>query len=165
MAAFVRYLARDIQDRIVTLLNSGGIDGEGNIIPSFVTALGEVDTKRSETTPAPRVITAKWHQNQDPFIFVDNDESEIINDEELNGDYEIITEIYNFKCMAVVKSTYNEVQDFVDNYIEALIRVLHNYCDANIAWIRAVGTDKVDLYSDKNQTKKSGMVEFEVRIN
>lgn len=160
-----RYVSRDIRDVIVDLLNNGGTDGRGNTILSFNDYLATVDAKRGETTKQARKIDYTWNENQKPFILVDMQGSEIINDEELTSDYELTPEVFTCWVMFRIKATNEELQNYAENWIESIIGVLHGYCNERITWILATDTDIADLYQDKNQTEKAGRVSFEIRIN
>lgn len=165
-----RYLSRDIRDKIIDLLKNGGVDGQGNTVPSLSVALGDVDAKRGDTTPVPqtRNIVYSWGKNQKtPLIFVDMEESETeMSESEIGAGYEQALEVYKVAITATLQTANeSDLQNYIENYLEAIIEVLHNYCDDNITWILLTETERSPLYSDENQTMKMATCGFEIRIN
>jgi len=150
-----RYLALDVRDFIVTKLNS-----------DFNTMIGTINTERTHTTPVATDITYKWGQNQFPFILVDIDESEgLTEDYTLDMSYVNLPEMYKLLVIGFLKYANDNIYNYIEDWIEAIIRILHNYNDANISWIMYTRTERAELYKNENETLKSFVVEFEVRIN
>jgi len=150
-----RYLGRDVRDQIVTLLTN-----------SFVTTLATIDSERTSTTPAPIYIGYGWTDNQFPALFVDLGNSSIQQENsDLTNDYTQTVELYTVEVTCVITDAIDLLYNYIENYIEGIIRVLHNYHDTNITWVSAVETKREDLYLRENQTMKIGTVAFEVRVN
>jgi hypothetical protein len=132
----------------------------------MVTKLSDIDFIRSTTTPVPYKITDSWGQNQYPLIYIDVESSETeLEDNELNLNYDRLTEIYTVKVVATIKTADVNLTKFVENYIDAILQILHNYKDSNITWIEYIRADRSPIYTDNNQTMKSAVIDFEVRIN
>jgi hypothetical protein len=168
--AISRHTGRDIRDKVIDLLKNGGTDCRGNVIPDLNTAIDEVDTKRSETTPdiVERNITYLWGDNQKtPLIHVDMEDSETFKDESsLGGTYEYTMEVYKCNVTAMYQgSQSSKIHNYIETYIEGIIDVLDEYYDSNITWIFLTGTERSELYQVQNQTMKMGTCAFEIRIN
>ena len=143
-----RFHGQDVRDKLVSLLTA-----------SMNTMLGTIDTERSQTTPTPKVIGYKWLENQRPLILVDLEDSELIQDEELTNDLDITPEIWKANINIQIKSmNADDLHNYIENYIEAIKRILNGYNDSNITWILITDTVRSELYQDKNQSMKMGMV-------
>lgn len=154
-----RYTAIDIRDTIITLLQ--GATG-------FNYYIGVINTERTHVTPTASVITYKWGQNQFPFILVDIQGSEIQygeNSTPMSLDYKTLPEVFTVLIVGFLKYSDDRISDWSEDWIEAIIRSLHNYNSASISWIALTKTERVDLYEKENQTFKVFNCEFEVRIN
>jgi hypothetical protein len=160
-----RFFAIDIRNKIINLLNNGGVDSQGNVRKSLKNQLIEIDLERSSTTPGPRKITYKWADNQFPIVLVATGKSELLQDELLTDDLNLTPEIFTIGLSAMIKSNSNDIHNYVENYVQAICEILNGYEDENITYILADETDKGDLYINKQQFTKSGMVIVKVRIN
>lgn len=160
-----RFFGTDIRDKIIDLLNNGGVDSQGNVIKTLKNQLIEIDSERSTATIAPKKITYKWGDNQFPIVLVAPGKSELIQDELITDDLNITPEIFNVGISAMIKSNSNEIHNYVENYIQAIQEILNGYEDSDITWILVTETDRGDLYQDKQQFMKSGMVVVEARVN
>lgn len=150
-----RFLGRDVRDAVVTLLSNG-----------LTSMLTTIDTERSVTTPAPIYIGYGWTDNQFPAVFVDLGNSTISQEESpLLETYSALKETFIIEVTCVITDAIDLLYNYIENYIEAIIRVVHGYDSADITWISAVETRREDLYLRENQTMKIGTVVFEVRIN
>ncbi len=155
-----RYLAQDCRDQVITLLK--------NNTTGFNSLISTINTERTHSTPSATDITYKWGQNQFPFLLVDIDTSEIIYDDvatPMSLKYEILPETYTLLVMGWLKYANDNVYNYAEDWIEAVIRVLHNYNDENISWIAYTKTERAEIYKNENETLKSFLVEFEIRIN
>lgn len=159
-----RYLAQDCRDMVITLLQDSS-SGFNNMINT-------INTERTHATPTitdtSKGITYKWGQNQFPFILVDIENSEVQYDSintPLNMNYVLLPEVYTLNVMGFLKYTNDNVYNYAEDWIEAIIRVLHNYNDGNISWIAYTNTERADIYKNENETLKSFLVQFEIRIN
>lgn len=155
----------DIRNKIVDLLTNGGTDPRGKVYKSVIGNLTDIDTERGTTTLTPKSIDYKWGQNQHPFIIVDNNGSELINDEELINELTFTPEIFSIDIMFKIKGSFDVIQDWAENYIDAIKRSLHGWCSDGITWMLVTNHTITELYTDKNQTTKGGAVGLEVRIN
>lgn len=155
-----RYLAQDIRDYVITMLedSSSGFDA----------MIGTINTERTHTTPVSNSITYSWGRNQLPLLIVDVDDSEAQYDDDatpLNLQYTLLPELYTLLIAGYMKYANDNVYNYVEDWIEATIRVLHNYNDTNISWITYQKTERADVYKNENEILKSFLVEFEIRIN
>jgi hypothetical protein len=159
-----RYLAQDCRDLAITLLQS--------VSSGFNVKIGIINTERTHTTPTitdtTKGITYKWGQNQFPFILVDIDNSEADYDSPntpLSLNYTLLPEVYTLNVMGFLKYTNDNIYNYAEDWIEAIIRVLHNYNDTNVSWIAYTNTERADIYKSENETLKSFLIQFEVRVN
>lgn len=149
-----RYLARDIRDAIVTKLTSE--------LSSMITT---INSERSDTTPAPSFVNYLWDMQQVCAVFVDIGDSETILEEILNDNYTILPELFQLDVSTRLIENSDNIYNYVENYIEAFIRILHSYSDGNITWIRLLSTERNDIYENKNTVSLEAKAIFEVRIN
>ena len=154
-----RYLAQDVRDQAVTLL--------GDSSSGFNATLTTIDTERSQTTPQANQVTYKWGQFQYPFLFVDVQESEAVYDETtpISLNYTVLPETYSLIVVGFIKASNDLIYNWTENYIEAIIRVLHNYNSENISWIAYIKTERAEIYKNENEVIKTFAVEFEARVN
>lgn len=160
-----RFFAIDVRDKIIDLLENGGVDSEGVVRKSLTLQLVDIDTARTMTTQSPNIITYKWGDNNYPTVSVRSTESELLQDEILTDDLEITPEIFTIEIVSTLKSRDETLHNQVENYIQAIMEILNGYEDTNITETLVTKTDKGEIYSDKNGFKKSGLVMLEVRIN
>jgi hypothetical protein len=152
------YTAQDVRDLVVTLLqdSSSGFDIQ----------IATINTARSHTAPITNSITYKWGQNQYPFIFVDVDSSEVqTEDLTLPSTLSNLPVVHTVNVMGTLKYANDNVQDWAEDWIEAILKVLHNYNDSNVNWIFWTNTERAELYSKMNERLKTFLVSFEVRVN
>lgn len=159
-----RLYGRDVRDTIVNLLNSGGTKGDGTSIDSFNTTIGTINTERSESTPTAKKITHKWGYNQFQWVFVDVGDSEVPNDL-MDDEFSQAAEFFEVVITGYLKSSNEEIYNYAENWIEAFIRILHGYYDADITHILVTGTIRDTLYQPQKETMKMGGVTLVVRIN
>lgn len=153
-----RFTGYDVRNKVVTLLQ--------DVSAGFNSIIGTINTERTHTAPTANVITHKWGQNQFPFVFVDLNGSEIdYNGATLNLDYTNLPETYTINVVGFMKAGDDRLTDWVEDWLEGFIRVLHNYHDSDISWIALTRTDRTDLYKNQNETYKMFAAEFEVRVN
>lgn len=155
-----RYLAQDIRDHTITMLQDSS--------SGFDVMIGAINTERTHATPLSRNISYEWGRNQLPLLIVDIDDSEALYDDPatpLNLKYELLPELYTLFIAGYLKYANDNVYNYVEDWIEAIIRVLHNYNDTNISWITYQKTERADIYKNENETLKSFLVEFECRVN
>ena len=155
-----RYLAQDVRDFIVTRLKDGTY--------GFNKYISTINTERSHTTPDALDITYKWGQNQFPFLLVDLQGSEAIYDDPatpMTLNYTTLPEVFTVLVVGFIKAYTDDIYNYVEDWIEAIIRSLHNYNDTNISWIAYTKTERMDVNDQENQTMKIFSVEFEIRIN
>lgn len=148
----------DIRDKVIDLLqdSSSGFD---NMIST-------INSERSHTAPSAKSITYQWGMNQYPYLMVDIDGSEGVTDEYiLDMSYVNLPEIYTILVMGVMKYANDNIYNWCEDWIEAVIRVLHNYNSDDISWIIYVKTERAEIYDKQNQRLKSFVIEFEARSN
>ena len=152
------YTAQDVRDLSITLLQ--------NASSGFNNMIGTINTERTHTTPTATSITYKWGQNQFPFILVDVDDSEVQTDEiTLPSVYSNLPVVHKLHVIGTLKYANDNVQNYAEDWIEAIIRVLHNYNDSNVSWIFWTNTERAEIYSKTNERLKTFLVSFEVKIN
>lgn len=150
-----RATGQDVRDLFITQLTN-----------NLSTMLGTIDTERTQTTQVPLVITYGWTDNQYPAVFVDLNSSVISQENSiLTDEYEQTEETFSVEVSVVIHDSLTSIQNEVENYIEAFIRIMHGYSDNNIEWVVATDTRREDLYLREGQTMKMGMVTFEIRVN
>jgi len=139
-----RFLGYDIRQKVNTLLTT-----------SFNTTIGTINTERGHTSPVANSITYKWGQNQFPFVFIDLNNSEVdYTNSPLSLNYTSLPEVYTLSVVGFIKAGDDRLTDWVEDWIEGFIRVLHNYNDTDISWIALTGTDRTDIYKNNNETSR-----------
>ena len=152
-----RFFAIDVRDKIITLL-------QDNVL-GFNVIIGTINTERTHTTPTAKSISYEWGQNQTQLIRVDVIESEVLYNEAcLDLSLTKLPENFKVAVSGFLKSNDTSLKNWVEDWIEAIIRVLHNYNNYDITWIAYTDTKRTDLYNEKNETAKMFDVNFEVRI-
>jgi hypothetical protein len=153
-----RFTAIDVRDLAITLLEDSS-SGFNNMIAT-------INTERTHTTPLTTQVTYKWGQNQFPFIFVDIDSSEgLSEDYTLDMSYTNLPEVYTLNVMGTLKYAHDDVQNYAEDWIEAVIRVLHNYTCNGVTYIMYTNTERAEIYSKMNERLKTFLVSFEARVN
>jgi len=155
-----RHLAQDVRDAMITQLQ--------NATTGFNAYISTINTERTHTTPTATQITYKWGQNQFPFLLVDIQGSEAIYDDPatpMTLNYTTLPEVYTVLVVGFLKAFTDDIYNYVEDWIEAIIRSLHNYNDTNISWIAYTKTERMDVNDQENQTMKIFSVEFEARVN
>ena len=79
--------------------------------------------------------------------------------------YVNLPEVYTLLIVGFLKYANDDIYNYCEDWIEAIIRVLHNYNDSNISWIMYTKTERAEIYDERNNRLKSFVVEFEIRIN
>ena len=159
-----RYLGQDCRDLVITLLQDSS--------SGFNAMIGTINTERTHNTPTiantTNNITYKWGQNQYPFLLIDLEDGEPIYDDvatPISMNYTILPEVYTILIMGFLKYANDNIYNYCEDWIEAIIRVLHNYNDSNVSWIAYTKTERAEIYDNQKQRLKTFVVEFEVRIN
>jgi len=159
-----RYTGIDIRDLFITLLQDSS--------SGFNAYVNKINSERTHSSPTitntTSGITYKWGMNQFPFLLVDLGDSEPdydSNNTPLDLNYTTLPEVYDVGVMGFLKYANDELYNYTEDWIEAVIRVLHNYNDSNISWIAYTKTERAELYKNENETLKSFLINFEVRIN
>ena len=153
-----RYLGQDIRDQVITLL--------GDTSSGFNNYISTINTERTHSAPSANAITYKWGQNQYPFILVDLGDSEVLYEESsLDMSYVNLPEIYEVMVICFIKVMNDNIYNWIEDWIEAVIRVLHNYNDTNISYITYEKTERAEVYDKMNTTLKVANIIFTVRIN
>lgn len=155
-----RFLAQDCRDLAITLLEDSS--------SGFNSMIGTINTERTHATPTANSITYKWGQNQFPFLLVDIDASEVQYGDvatPISLNYKILPEVYTLLVMGWLKYANDDVYNYAEDWIEAIIRVLHNHNDSDVSWIAYTHTERADIYKNESETLKSFLVEFEIRVN
>lgn len=151
-----RFFARDMRDAVIDTL--------GGSSSGFNTMLSTIDGERGDTTPTARDITYKWGQNQFQFLMVDVEEEEVeYDDAPISLELVNLPTIYKVFVKGAIKSNDTSIEDWIENWIEALQRVLHNYNAENVSWIAYIGSERSELYTKENSFIKTFAVEFEAR--
>lgn len=150
-----RIYGKDITNTIVTKMTS-----------DFNTMLSTIETERSLSYTIPQVlhITDEFAEDQLPEMYVHISESET-EITELNNDIDFLTEVYTVHLTIAYKTASNLRYDYGEYYIEAIMRVLYGYNDADITWIFPTNSIRAEFQSMENYTTKVVGVDFEVRIN
>jgi hypothetical protein len=160
-----RFYGQDIRDKIIYILENGYTNKRGVAVPKLSTMLATIDTERSQSTPTVAKITYDWGENQRPLVLVDLEDDEMIQDELLLDDIDNVPDIYACNLHIAIKSNNtSSIHNYVETYIESLKRIMQGYQDSNITWILITGTERSDLYMEKNQTLKFAVVTVEIRI-
>lgn len=155
-----RLLAQDARDKVIELLTDS--------TTGFNALIGTINSERSHNSPSASSIVYNWGRNQFPFLLVDIDTSEVIYDDDttpLSLKYEILPEVYTLYVMGFLKYTNDDIYNYAEDWIEAIIRVLHNYNSSGVTWIAYTNTERADIYKNENETLKSFIVSFEFRVN
>lgn len=155
-----RFLAQDCRDKVIELLNDN--------TTGFNALIGTINSERSHNTPTSNSVVYHWGRNQFPFLMVDIDDSEVLYDDDttpMSLKYEILPEVYTVYVMGFLKYANDEIYNYAEDWIEAIIRVLHNYNSSDISWIAYTNTERAEIYKNENETMKSFLVSFEVRVN
>ena len=153
-----RFYAQDCRNSVITLLQDSS--------SGFNVMIGTVNTERTHTAPTATGIVYNWGRNQFPFLLVDVRTSEV-NYESAGITLELsnLPEVHNITVYGYLKAADDNINNWVEDWIEAIIRVLHDYCDSNITWIAYTSTDRDEIYKNENEVIKVFGVNFEVRIN
>jgi hypothetical protein len=160
-----RYHGQDVRDKVIELLNNGWTNRYGEVIPGLTGMLSVIDTERTQTTPSPKKIGYDWLENQRPYVLVDLEDSELIQDEELTDNLDLTPEIWTCNLLTKIKSNNVNLHNYIENYIEAISRILNGYNGEFITWILITGTNRSELYQDVNQSAKMGQVTCQIRVN
>lgn len=160
-----RMFSEDIRDLVIDILTNGKTDGNGIVRRSLKDQLTFIDIERTSETPSPKTISYKWSENQLPYVLVNVEKSDIIQDETMTADLEATTEVFDVIIMFVIKDRTNEVQNYIERYIQASLQVLNGYVDSDVTWMLPTESDRGNLYQDKQQYTKTGMVRVAVRVN
>jgi hypothetical protein len=153
-----KYYAQDCRNTIISILEDS--------TSGFDTKIATINTTRTHTAPSAKSIGYTWGSNQYPFLMVDVDNSEVDYDEaDISLNLENLPEVHTILVMGFLKYTNDQLQNWVEDWIEAVIKTLHNYNDSNISWVAYTNTDRAELYKSENETIKSFVVVFEVRVN
>lgn len=164
MSAYSRYTGIDVRDKIIDLLENGGTRKTGIVHQSFSDALTDIDTKRSTSTITPKMIGYSYPTDF-PYLVVDINSSDIKQDELITDDYERLPEIFSCTIIFEINDDWDKVQNYIENYIEAVIKSLNGYCDNYISWMLVTGTDKTNTYTLNNSAVRAASVNLEIRIN
>lgn len=149
-----RYFAIDIRDALITLLQN-----------SFNTTITTINSERTHTTPPALSIGYDWGQNQYQLLRVEVKDSEVqYNEAALNLNLQHLPEVYNVNVAGFIKSNDSNMRNWVEDWIEAIIRTLHNYSSPEISWCAYTGSNRTELYNERNETAKIIEVNFEVRV-
>ena len=160
-----RFFARDVRDKVVHVLNNGGTDGDSTVHGSISAILTTIDSERSTSTPTIKTIDYKFKGQQFPYMMVDVGGSELLPEDNLaTFDVTQCPEIFEVMVWVFSKGNTTTHTDFVENYIEGIIRCLNGWTDSDITWVLATETNREDVYQDNNETGKMAAVKFEVRI-
>jgi hypothetical protein len=152
-----RFLGLDVRDKIITMLN--------DVTTGFNVLIGTINTERTHTAPLAEHIGYDWGQNDSYLIRVEMGKSEIqYSEAPLNLQLTNLPEVFPVIVTGFLRTNDTSLQNWTEDWIEAIIRCLHNYNDNNISWIAYTGADRVDLYGENDETAKMVPVEFEVRI-
>lgn len=155
-----RYLAQDCRDLVISLLS--------DTTTGFNAMIGTINSERSHNTPSANSVVYDWGRNQYPFLLIDIDDSEALYDDDttpLSLIYKILPETYTLNVMGFLKYADDEIYNYAEDWIEAAIRVLHRHSDTNVTWIMYTKTERADIYKNENETLKSFLIEFEIRVN
>lgn len=153
------YWSQDVRDLVITILKA-----------DFNDMIATINAERTHTTPDIDDTTNKigynWMKNQFPYLLVDIDNSETQTDSlVLDVDFEHLPVVHTVLVMGFLKYANDDIYNYAEDWIEAIGRVLHNYKDCNITWIFQTAVERADIYKNVNETLKSFVVSFEVRIN
>ena len=130
--------------------------------------IGTINTERTHTTPTilNDRIAYHWGRNQFPYIVIDVDNSEVQTDNlPLNSGYDHLPIVHTLLVMGFLKYPNDKIHNYAEDWIEAIIRVLHNYNGGYVSWIFHTNVERADLYKNENETMKSFLVSFEVKIH
>lgn len=153
-----RYFAYDIREKIETLLN--------DVATGFNVLISTINTERTHTAPSAKSISHAWGKNQFPLLLIEIKDSEVIYGESsLDTNIKHLPEVYNIQIVGFIKSADSARKDWVEDWLEAMIRVLHNYNDENITWIMLKRTDRDEINTEENQWMNMFFSEYEARIN
>jgi len=155
-----RFTGYDVREAILTKLKDA--------TTGFNALIGTINTERTHAAPTALKIESTWGQNQFPFLLVEMQNSEVLyNDPAMPMTmlYQHVPETYNCNIVGFLKAFDDRVVDWVEDWIEAVIRVLHGYNSADISWILVTGTDRTDIYTEEHGTMKIFTVNLEIRIN
>lgn len=155
-----RFLGLDIRNKIVTLLT--------DVSTGFNAMIGTINTERTHVAPTALKIETTWGQNQYPFLLVEMQNSTVQYDDPaapMTTLYKNTPETYDVTVAGFLKAFDDRVVDWVEDWIEGVIRVIHGYNSANISWILCTGTERTDIYTEEHGNMKVFSVNFEIRIN
>ena len=156
-----RYYAQDIRDYIIDILENGSSE-----LDSLEEMIAIIDGERAQDTPSPLYIGYGWGRNQYPAVHVEVEGSETeVDESEIRMTYDRTVEIYTVFVMVLIRDNTDNLYNYVENYCEAFSRIFHGDNNENITWIAKTSEEKSEVYTRQNQTFKSALVEFEVRIN
>jgi hypothetical protein len=171
-----RYVGRDVRDKIISLLSSGGTSSNvygyhGTTVNSLATELGLIDTERGETTPTPGIITYKWDEAQYPTVVVDYIKKDNLNTGEgMNSINNALSELGQLLELAIfieMQSHEEAFHNYLENYVDATERILQVYMDINITWIIVDNVEMTGVYKERNGQgyMKMAKIGLQVRVN
>jgi hypothetical protein len=155
-----RYLGQDARNAVVTRLQHATL--------GFNALITTINTERTHTAPQAAKIDYKWGQHQNPYIVVDLLKGEALYNDPatpMSMQYANMPEVYSILVSGRLKYTDDNLKNWAEDWIEAIIRSLHNYNDSEISWIAYVESDREDMYKDNNFSGVMVGVLFECRIN
>jgi len=133
------------------------------LINELNTMIGIVNGERLDDTPLISNITYDKVTDSLPECLIELTES-TIDQEEIGNENDFSTEIFNCVISIMSKSNDNRHSLWIENYLEALWRVLQGYNDNYISWIRLKQSVRADLTSTQDQTYKICGYNIEIRI-
>jgi len=155
-----RYLGQDARNAVVTRLTDAT-----NGFNAYITT---INTERTHAAPQAKKIDYKWGQHQNPYIVVELLKGEALYNDPatpMSMEYVNMPEVYTVMVTGILKYTDDNLKNWAEDWIEAIIRSLHNYNDANISWIAYNESDREEMYKDNNFSGIMIGVLFEIRIN
>lgn len=154
-----RFTGLDIRNKFITLLQDN--------TTGFNAIVSTINTERTHTCPTALKIESTWGQNQFPFLLVELQDSQVLPDDNaapISMNYIHTPEIYNLAVVGFMKAFDDKVTDWAEDWIEAMIRVLHGHNESGISWILAKGTERTEMYTEKHGNMKVFSVNFECRV-
>jgi len=155
------WMGRDVKDKIITQLSSTAY--------GVAAYIADINTTRSETTPAPMQLGAEADSGQYPQVYVDLGDSTITPAKGMT--FDDMMEEFGLEVTAVLRgNVVGSLKDDCENYVEAILHSLEGYlCQPSTELgsfiCQANGVQRADIDTMQDQTRRAVTVRFTVYNN
>jgi hypothetical protein len=131
-------------------------------LPAMITLL---QTERADTgLEQIRKVNVGNLDRQFPECLISLGDSEV-DVEHLSMDIQDTPETFDCDVVIITKDiSSSKTYLRTENYVEALMRILHGYSDSNITWVVVVGGIRTNMYTESKEVLRVSGVKLSVRI-